>query len=154
MDQVKLKFLKEEFISLIGKIDPQGKPKWGVMNAQQMIEHLSDSVRIANGKDIKKILTPAENLPRAKAFMMSDKPFKENTKNVELPEVPPPVRKSGMNLAIEELQGELKDFFSVFENEPGKSIANPFYGDLNYAEWVQLLHKHFTHHLRQFNIIN
>jgi oxepin-CoA hydrolase/3-oxo-5,6-dehydrosuberyl-CoA semialdehyde dehydrogenase len=84
--------------------------------------------------------------------MMSDKPFKENTPNAELGEEPVPVVQPGMPEALDELEAELTDFFHVFRSNPGLRVMNPFFGNLDYEEWVQLLHKHFTHPLRQFGV--
>lgn len=47
----KLEFLKIEFPKLVSSLKADDKGSWGVMNAQQMVEHMSDSLRIANGKD-------------------------------------------------------------------------------------------------------
>jgi hypothetical protein len=33
------------------------------------------------------------------------------------------------------------------------TTRNPFFGDLNFAENVHLLHKHALHHLRQFGVV-
>jgi len=154
MDPKKLQFVKEEFVSLIRKIDPIAAPAWGVMNAQQMIEHMSDAFRVANGKVKEKIGTPVENIPKMKAFIMRDIPFKENTKNRNLPDEPAPLKNDSIQRAIEELQEEVNDFFNVFEKEPGKIIDNAIFGDLNYTEWVHLLYKHCVHHLKQFRLVN
>lgn len=154
MDQHKFDFLKKEFMSLIKKIDGNSMPAWGSMNAQQMIEHLSDSVRIANGKVVHTtIVTPTENLPKMKAFIMSDIPFKENTKNRMLSEIPAPVRQLDVDAAIAELQKEMDDFFGVFEKEPNRIIVNPIFGELDQEAWIHLLYKHCTHHLKQFHLL-
>ncbi len=154
MDPEKLQFIKEDFISLIRKIDPAVTPAWGVMNAQQMIEHMSDAFRGANGKVKAKINTPVENIPKMKAFIMGDIAFKENTKNRNLPPEPSPLKNQDIQQAIKELEVEVNDFFSVFEKEPGKIIDNSIFGDLNYTEWVHLLYKHCVHHLKQFRLLN
>jgi hypothetical protein len=143
-------FLHFEFPRLLATIDPATPPAWGKMSLQQMIEHMSDSLRIANGRDPKDCVTPADHIPKMQAFMMSDKPFKENTPNSQLPDTPPPTRFDNEDDAIGELQQEINEFFDVFEQDKGKIITNPFFGDLNFDQWVQLLHKHATHHLRQF----
>lgn len=79
--QKKEQFLKTEYIHLIKQLDPLAERKWGTMNVQQMIEHMSDAFRMANGKDVYTgILTPEEKLPRVQAFVLSETPFKENTK--------------------------------------------------------------------------
>lgn len=150
----KIQFLKTDLINLLQNLKSEAKGKWGVMNGQQMVEHMSDSVRIANGKTPKKILTPAELVPKYKTFMLSEKPFKKNTKNIELSEVPPPAQQPSMQAAINELKNEIADFFAAFEKADSKIITNPFFGDLNFEEWVHLLHKHATHHCKQFGLIN
>ena len=52
-----------------------------------------------------------------------------------------------------ELEGEINDFVSYFEQHPGSTTTNPFFGELNFEEWIQLLHKHAVHHLKQFNCL-
>lgn len=153
MDEKKLNFVKQEFMPLIKSLNPDTKPAWGLMSVQQMVEHMSDSLRIANGKIPQKITTPLENIAKMKAFVMGDIEFKENTKNRSLPETPVPVKNATLQQAIDELQKELDHFFAVFENEPGKIIDNAVFGDLNYTEWVHLLYKHGRHHLKQFHLL-
>jgi hypothetical protein len=85
--------------------------------------------------------------------MMSDKPFKENTPNQLLPDVPVPFKHVSMKDAIAELQKEIDHFFSVYENNSGLRNINPFFGNLNFEEQVQLLHKHATHHAKQFGLV-
>jgi len=149
----KLHFLQHDFLTLLQTLEPAAKGKWGVMNGQQMVEHMSDSVRIANGKDPKRVILTPEQMEKARGFMLTDKPFKENTKNIELPEIPPPVTQPSMQAALSELKEEIGTFVKVFENQSGKIITNPFFGDLDFEQWTHLLHKHATHHLRQFGLI-
>jgi hypothetical protein len=87
-----------------------------------------------------------------RVFLASEKPFKENTMNPLMPEVPAPVRNRSAEEAISELKTELADFFSYFEKNPIKATRNPIFGDLNFEENVQLLYKHALHHLKQFGI--
>lgn len=150
----KINFLKNELIIHLQKLSAEEKGEWGVMNAQQMVEHLSDAFRNYNGFSSKKILTPAEHLPRMKEFIMSEKPFKPNTKNVEMPEIPSPAKNHSMTEALNELKVSINDFFSYFENEENKVITNMFFGELNFEESLQLLHKHTIHHLKQFRLTN
>lgn len=148
----KINYLENDFTQFLQTLDANAKGKWGVMNAQQMVEHMSYSLRDANGKSLKRIVTPLEHLPKYKEFAMSDKPFRENTKNMELPETAIPVKHSSMQNAIEEMKMEWNDFKKVFEDNPNKTITNPFFGDLNFEESVYLLHKHAMHHAKQFSV--
>ena len=85
--------------------------------------------------------------------MMSDKPFKENTKNPLLGEEPAALRYKTVQGAIGALQQELIYFFEAFEKNPALITRNPFFGDLNFEQNVQLLHKHAIHHLSQFGVV-
>ncbi len=124
------------------------------MSLQQMVEHFTDYVKIASGKTANtQIVTPAEHLQKAQDFLMSEKPFRENTPNPLLPEVPPPVRNVSMEEALKELETEIDFFFKVFKENNQERTLNPFFGDLNFEQNVQLLHKHALHHLRQFGIM-
>jgi hypothetical protein len=151
MNAEKEQFLRYRLVALLKQIPSDTPPQWGKMSLQQMIEHFADSVRIASGRTVHAdIVTPEEHLDKMRAFMMSDKPFKENTINSLMPEVPAPVRNRSAEEAIAELQIEINDFFSTFEKERFQTTRNPFFGDLNYQENVQLLYKHALHHLKQF----
>ena len=149
----KIDFLQYEFPRLLGDVNPATRPAWGKLSLQGMTEHMADSVRIANGRDPKDCITPPEHLPKMLSFLQSDKPFRENTVNPQMSEMPTPLRFDNMDDAIGELQMELNDFVDVFEQDKTKVITNPFYGDLNFDDWTQLLYKHALHHLRQFGVI-
>jgi hypothetical protein len=152
MTDEKINFFKSEYLPSLRKIDPSRKPLWGKMNYWQMLEHMSDSIRIANGKAPHELHTPVELVGKFKAFILTEKPFKENTKNALLGEDTLPVRNASVEKALEELQTEVTDFLKAFEPDPERKVMNPFFGELNFREWVQLLHKHAIHHLKQFGV--
>ena len=56
----KLNWLSKDFIELLASLSPEMKGRWGVMNAHQMVEHMSYSLRQANGKENKKLLNQEE----------------------------------------------------------------------------------------------
>jgi hydroxymethylglutaryl-CoA reductase len=149
----KAQFLQQQLVPAIASISPEFKPLWGKMNLQQMTEHMSrEGFKFANGKLSHELVTPEEHVPKMLSFLRSDKEFKENTVNVLMDAEPVPVVHSNMNGALMELQSEIDHFFFVFNNEPDKVIVNPFFGPLDYELWVNLLHKHSKHHLKQFGV--
>jgi len=148
----KAHFLKSEYTKKLAELDINAERKWGKMNVQQMIEHMSEYVRIGCGKDVQPLQTPEEHLPKYREFLVSEKPFKENTPNSLLSNTPAAVTRASKEHAIEELQSELDNFFNVFEKDSTQKVTNPFFGELDYDMSVQLLHKHAWHHLRQFGI--
>lgn len=153
MNAEKAEFLRHRFIPLLRQIPTETPPHWGKMTLQQTIEHLADYIRIASGKILHADFAfPPEQLQKNREFMLSEKPFKENTMNPLMPEVPAPVRNISVEAAIDELEKEMDFFFSVFEKNNLQVTRNPFFGDLNYEQNIHLLHKHALHHLRQFGV--
>lgn len=147
-------FLHDTFFHVLRSVDPATSPLWGKMNLQQMVEHLSDAVRIANGKTrYETFVTPEERLPLMLGFLQSDKEFKPETKSVMLGESPVPVRHSSLEEAVAELRTEMHDFKVYFEQHPDARLRNPIFGDLDRVAWTQLLFKHFLHHLKQFGAV-
>ena len=145
-------FLRHRLVPLLRQIPTETKPLWGKMTLQQMIQHYADYTRIASAKTVIELVTPEEQIPKYQEFLMSETPFRENTSNPLMPEIPAPVRNKSNEDAIQELQTELNYFFAVFEANEHLITSNPFFGDLNYQMNVQLLHKHAVHHLRQFGV--
>lgn len=145
-------FLREHYVPLLRKLQPSQKGSWGVLSAQGMVEHMSDSVGIAYGRIQQPLHTPPEMIDRMRAFALSDKTFKENTKNAYMTDEPAPLRFSNMNDALTELDTEIKSFMDFYAKNPGHKQLNPFFGEFNYDEWIHLLHKHALHHLKQFNL--
>ncbi|GAA4463177.1 hypothetical protein GCM10023093_11060 [Nemorincola caseinilytica] len=150
--QQKANFLRSGYTAMLQQLDENAGRKWGKMNVRQMIEHMSDYIRIASGRTYMDVITPAEHLPRMQAFLESEKPFRENTPNSLMADEPPALRHTSKQAAIAELQEEVDHFFKAYESEPGRAVNNPFFGVLNYDQQVQLLYKHSTHHLRQFGV--
>lgn len=155
MDLVKLNFIRSEFVPMLKNIQPDAVGKWGKMNAQQMAEHLSEIFKFSSQKTTFPLVTPAEQLPAYRAFLLSDKEFRENTRAPEsiVPEEPMPLRNNSYEDATNELQNEITAFTWFFENNPEVKTCHPVFGDLDFDEWVLFHHKHVTHHLKQFGLL-
>ena len=148
----KIDFLNSEYIPRLATLAPDATRLWGKMNVQQMVEHMADYMRLANGKTKLPIAVDEAMIPRMQAFLATEKPMRENTPNSLLPDEPTAVKNDTLAAAIAELEQEVKDFFTAYEQEPTLQLIHPFFGVLGYELQVQLLYKHCTHHLRQFSI--
>src|SRR5215467_16025623 len=104
VNEIKKKFLEDQFIPLVKKITPSIQARWGKMNSQQMVEHVAGFFRISTNKLKFPFVTPLEHLPKFRAFLLSEKEFRENTKAPILPDDPLPLQFSTMNEAIEQLE--------------------------------------------------
>jgi oxepin-CoA hydrolase / 3-oxo-5,6-dehydrosuberyl-CoA semialdehyde dehydrogenase len=137
---------------VLNDLKPSTVGQWGRMSAQQMVEHLTHVLRIANGKEAVTLYTPEDKLERMVAFLRTDKPFPREFKAPFLPEDPIPVRHPNLWTAIEALEAEVSYFKKHYENAPEKTETHPTFGPLNRDEWVLSQNKHFKHHFEQFGI--
>ena len=142
----------ETILNKLSTLEETQKPVWGSMSAQRMVEHLTDSVKVANGKIIIDLLIPEEKIEKMQLFLASDKPM---AKNIEVPfaKKDTELRHSEIDLAIDELTEEWCDFQELFEENENMKTVHPYYGALNYEQWKRLHSKHFTHHFEQFGLI-
>jgi hypothetical protein len=152
--ELRLKFLKEEVPALIMPLQSSDLPKWGKMGAQQMVEHLSMSLAIANGKiKVTEFITAEDKLPIMKRFILSDTPFKENTKSPALSDKLPALKYASLDEAKGIFNKTLQALFAVYEANAQLIIRNPVFGDLNYEEQAALITKHIRHHFNQFGLM-
>ncbi len=75
MQNEKEDFLKNKFIPLLSKLDPNIKGNWGVMDTQQMIEHFADALKNASGKLPLPSLAAGDQLEKNRAFLFSKQSF-------------------------------------------------------------------------------
>lgn len=146
-------FIKKEFLDKLRNISTETPAQWGKMNALQMIEHLIEYTNHANGIMKVKVLTPEEKLPAFKNFLRSDKEFRPNTPNSEMPEIPNPPKYSNIEDAINDLEISMYKFFERFSGRENETENHLFFGALNYEEWLIMMYKHYTHHLKQFGLM-
>lgn len=142
----------EVILEKLSKLDPDTKPAWGEMQAQRMVEHLAEMVRISSGKVSAELLIPEDKIEKMQLYLDSDK---EMGQNIEVPFAGKnvPLRHEEIDLAIDELTEEWVDFEEFYEENPLKTVVHPYYGALNFEQWKRLHSKHFTHHFKQFGLI-
>jgi hypothetical protein len=149
----KLDFLTIGSFIAIEKLTPDTPPKWGVMNAQQMIEHLTHFYGVSLEEIPARLHTPEAHLPKYMEFLMSEKEFRENTKAPSelLGEEPMPLESGSLSEAIKKLKDTVTRFVQFFEAD--RKTLHPVFGQLNYEEWIRLHYKHVVHHLKQFDLL-
>ena len=155
MDAAKLEFIQHGFISLVKNLAVNTEGKWGKMNAQQMLEHVTGFFKVSANKIQFPLVSPSEHLPKLKAFLHSDKEFRENTKAPisVIGEEPLPVRSNNREEAIAALQQSIDEFVDYFEGDSYKTTLHPVFGELNFEEWILLHYKHLVHHAKQFGLV-
>ncbi len=148
-----LKFPSEEIWQLLSTLKPETPAAWGIMSAQNMVEHLMLPLRIARGELPISVVTPEDKVERVKNLMLlGTAPLKKGFAAPFLPEGKLPHQFENLELAIAALKNEVEVFINFYETYQGENIAHPVFGPLNKEEWHLFQSKHFTHHFTQFGL--
>lgn len=139
-------------LSCLSKLTATTKPLWGSMSAQRMVEHLTDTLRIATGKNPQELAVLEDKLPGMVRFLISDK---EMAPNIAVTFATPEMkeRNEELELAIDEFVDEWLAFEELFAENPDHKAVHPFYGPLDGEQWLRLSQKHHTHHFKQFGLV-
>lgn len=147
-------FLDETLVrKKLSKLTSDSKPIFGIMNAQQMIEHLSAITKIANGNWTVDTFVSDEKMARRKPFLDTENELEIGFKPTLFLEQPNSFQFISMQQAIDDLIFQLQLFIKVFEENPSRTVVHPFFGELNFEHWEKFQTKHFTHHFKQFSLL-
>ncbi|WNJ19633.1 DUF1569 domain-containing protein [Pontibacter sp. G13] len=148
-------FIQQESLALLNSLTDDAIPRWGLMQAQHMVEHLGMFFRLSQ-KPMPLSSRPPEYLEKSRAFLFSNQPFPLNVKIPHLmePEVLPPFRYTSLNIAKNKLRGQIEAFYRKFEDEPNFKNSHPIFGELDFEGWQVFHYKHVRHHLAQFDLID
>jgi hypothetical protein len=146
-------FLKTALPELLDQLSATAEPKWGLMSAQHMIEHLSGVIMISNGRFEAPAMYEEERLSKNYNFIIKDRNrLKRNTKAPILPENPLPLRFASLSEAKEKLLKSLDLFFEFYAQNPELKQMHPAFGPLNFEDWSYFHCIHIQYHLDQFGL--
>lgn len=150
-----MKFVQADlcaFLEILENLDEKKSASWGKMTPQRMIEHLSDCIYMSCGIGNHELLIPEEKIKGMQTFLYSDKEMLQNIL-VPFAKENTPLRNTDIELAIDEFTMAWVDFEEMYSEDPQKTALHPYYGNLNYEQWLLLHSKHFTHHFTQFGLM-
>ena len=146
-------FLTVTAPELLDGLKTEKTPKWGVMTAQHMVEHLGLTVKISNGKKNVPLITPIEQLEIKRTFLFGKMPFPKNVKVYGITTELHTLKFENLEMAKKALYSEIQDFITYFEGNDGLKPMHPVFGELTKAEWTLFHQKHFNHHFLQFGLL-
>lgn len=144
----------DELIARIDRISADTRPKWGKMNAAQMMAHCCKPYDTLYDAEYQKRYPPHTGLMRfllnwlVKPIVVGPKPYKPNTRTA-----PSYVVADERQLAVErnKLVGYLNKVQASGRKEFEGKLSYSF-GPLTADEWNVLFYKHLDHHLQQFGV--
>jgi hypothetical protein len=139
-----------EIVARVERLTPTSERKWGQMNVNQAICHVTDPFREALGE--RKVKSPIPMLFRRfiKPLMLSEKPWKQGERTLRGFDQ---VKGSGTPPTdFERDKRSLINAINKFSIYPEPFQIHSAAGKLTREEWGQLMWKHTDHHLRQFGL--
>ena len=154
MKRIKKAGTVEDLMRRARRLSPDAPPRWGRLNARQMLCHVTDVARLVLGEIPTRPRDPTR-APRAKP--LSRFPMKQLVLYV----LPWPHGVRGPREAFTTQPGALdadvkalEALLSRFRECPPKDVwpSHPLFGRMSTADWDRLLYRHTDHHFRQFGI--
>ncbi|MNJ85319.1 hypothetical protein D3C87_27900 [compost metagenome] len=149
---MKTLFSKQALDKSIGRIQqlqPNQQALWGKMNVSQMLDHCSETMKVARGqKELKRIFLSYVMGSMMKKSFYNDKPIPKNS----------PTHKTFIITTtsdFEKAKSELIDHLTAFQEggmEKCTDAPHSFFGKLTKEQWGLGMYKHLDHHLKQFGV--
>ena len=128
-------------------------PKFGIMSAQHMVEHLILTIKLSYGRVKIPDFSPNEKQLNAKqALLYTDMEFPEGVRAPGLPAELLELRYPDLDTAKEELKKAIVAYQETYAKSPEAKFLHTRFGLLSHKEWEIFHHKHIGHHFRQFGI--
>ncbi len=144
-------------LNLFQSLTPDAKGHWGVMSAQNMIEHLGGVFYVtAKGSDGKILLAPDVAAKTKARFFSSYYPFPKGVKmpgTQDQPTVAPPLKYSSLEEAREKLNNAVQFFLKQYQEKPELTSTHGYFGVMPMKEWLPFHIKHVEHHAMQFGLM-
>lgn len=143
----------EKMQSVLASLENETPANWGKMNAQNMIEHLLESVEHSSGKKTSTMVVGKETAEIQKQYCVrNDFEIPQGTESIQLSDTTKSRRFEDLTTAIEFLKKEI-NVFQDFLGADGSTAVHPAFGPMDFEDWRIWHGKHFTHHFKQFNLL-
>jgi hypothetical protein len=139
--------LHEGLLARVNRITPETIPQWGKMNAEQMLAHLVESLRMGVGE----LKTASLKLPMRytplRQLIVYWMPWPKGSPTA--PELLP-ANCGTLEISKAELTRLVRDFGTRADQEEWPE--HPAFGRLGKRGWGALTLRHIEHHLKQFGV--
>jgi oxepin-CoA hydrolase/3-oxo-5,6-dehydrosuberyl-CoA semialdehyde dehydrogenase len=147
-------YFRLEVPAILDRITGEEQALWGIMTPHHMLEHLELVLQFATGKLTTTCITPEEQLPKFRAFLLSDYGLRRDLKPPFLPEKDTlPLKTDSLHAAKQLLLQTTEEFLQTIHHPDFRQATHPFFCELNTHEWLTFQYKHFTHHFMQFGLV-
>ena len=146
-------FLLEDVPTYIKNLSQVQKPSFGIMTPQHMVEHLIYVTKVTTKRYGEPDPKLQEHQVGMKKFILSDADFPKNVTPININAELKPLKYDSLEVAIDDLPKTIKKFYDFYKQNPDFKCYNPHMGELDFNLCERLHFKHYTHHLKQFGLI-
>ncbi|MEO8193635.1 MAG: DUF1569 domain-containing protein [Gemmatimonadales bacterium] len=138
---------RKELIDRLSRLTPDAKPRWGKMNASQMLAHLGSQMRMTKGD----LPTKSKNLPLRypplKQLIVYWLPFPRGA-----PTAPELLvsQIDDWDSGVADVRAQIVEFGTFDRNRAWPE--HPAFGQMTPQAWGVLGYRHTDHHFRQFGV--
>jgi hypothetical protein len=138
---------RRELRDRLARLNPASERRWGTMSAPQMMAHLVEAMRMAQGE----IVVPSKKLPirftPLKELILYVLPFPKGA-----PTAPELISRAPLDWVTE--CATLATMIERFgeRDRSGAWSEHPAFGKLTGQQWGVLIYRHTDHHFRQFGV--
>ena len=140
---------RDELVRRLRTVGPDSAARWGRMSAHQMICHLADAFRMANGD---KVVSPASG-PLQRSVIKWIALYLPLAWPAGIPTRPETDQKVGGTRPLEFASDVAEVELLLMSFAASRSVAcqsHPIFGPMSHRAWLRWAYLHTDHHLRQF----
>lgn len=138
---------RRALLERLERLSPEITPRWGKMNASQMLAHLMNWARMSTGELTTKEIRVPLRYPLIKQLVVYWLPFPKGVRTA--PEL---IGREPEEWAVETVA--LRAHINSFDTREAKAEwpLHPAFGKLTPRAWGVLCYRHIDHHFRQFGV--
>src|SRR5712691_7531968 len=138
---------RRQLLARLHQLTPDRRPRWGRLDANQMVCHLCDQLRVAVGEQQAEAVAGPLRWPPLKQLVIYWVPWLQGATSF----------KECFTTASEDWGANLGRLEALMQKFAAQEVARPWpphplFGRMDGRAWGYLSYRHFTHHLRQFGV--
>lgn len=146
-------FLLDEVPRLLEQLKEDTAPKFGLMTAQHMLEHLASTLKAVSHRYGEVKNPPTDGQLWFKRFINEKGAVFQHRPSDKTKADLPKLKYSTLDEAKAAVVEAIKDFYSHFEANPDFKCYNDFLGELDFGELSLFEYMHYRYHFYQFGLI-
>jgi oxepin-CoA hydrolase/3-oxo-5,6-dehydrosuberyl-CoA semialdehyde dehydrogenase len=137
----------------LSKLTIDSKPLWGELTPIALIDHLMDAYDLAMDSATKKVTTPEKYLEKYTESLYNHTPFPKGS-DAPYGKWDGNLRHDILEKAKQALLAKHDEYELFFKENPEFTSVHPVFGRLTKYEWDLVARKHYTHHFKQFGLLD